>query len=151
MLPVRLPVELCAFLGASNGYSLTWTVKHDNATERGGLEVVTGRIRINGLSAITRLPLDSDDLSNIASSCSREAALAATTTSAPGGCDKAYGIAAFSLDSLCGVGEVALVYGGAPPNNGIPRKGAGSGEKGKRTSVAHLTSPEVWLHDMSCR
>ena len=153
----RLPTELRAFLGASDGFSLTWTAQrlHFDATaRRDNLDVVVGRIRINSLSAIKRLPLDSDDLSGIASSRARAAAAtAASSSSAPlggNGGGKAYGLAAFSLDSLCEVGVVALVYGGAPLNISYSRQCAGS-DKLKGASVAELTNPEVWLQDLSCR
>ncbi|CAM9372392.1 unnamed protein product, partial [Ascophyllum nodosum] len=152
-----LPTELRAFLGASDGFSLTWTAQrlHPDATaRRDNLDVVVGRIRINSLSAIKRLPLDSDDLSGIASSRARAAAAtAASSSSAPlggNGGGKAYGLAAFSLDSLCEVGVVALVYGGAPLNISYSRQCAGS-DKLKGASVAELTNPEVWLQDLSCR
>jgi len=150
-----------------------WTARQrappGGAGENGGGEgVIVGRVCVEPLSAITRIPLDADDLRDMASSRARAAAAAAaaararslprrrpsppssspaagdakvegisgarigqrrplgrpgvTADGAPssggfeagGNDDSTYGIAAFSLDSSCEVGRVALVYGGAP-------------------------------------
>ncbi len=226
LLPVlRLPVDLRAFLSASNGFSLAWTARQHVppgvAKEIGGEEgVVVGRVCVDPLSAITRIPLDADDLRDMASSRARAAAAAAAAARArslphrrpsppssspagdgkaegvsgagigerrpigrPGATDdgspssdgfdaggsySAYGIAAFSLDSSCEVGRVALVYGGAPTTGCVDGVGAGGpGDRGlgngsnnrrersrggAKASVAQeLSSPEVWLQDLSCR
>lgn len=226
LLPaLRLPLDLRAFLSASNGFSLAWTARQrvppGGAGEIGGEEgVVVGRVCVDPLSAITRIPLDGDDLRDMASSRARAAAAAAAAararllphrrpsppSSSPvgggkaegvsgagngerrplgrpgvkadgapssggfdaGGSDSAYGIAAFSLDSSCEVGRVALVYGGVPMAGcvdgvgaGGPRcRGLGNGNNdrrersrgGAKASVAQeLSNPEVWLQDLSCR
>lgn len=74
-----------------------------------------------------------------------------------------YGVAAFSLDSSCEVGRVALVYGGgggAPTLKGGTISNSSSmrvqqhpNGRGKPTtsSAVELVSPEVWFQDLSCR
>ncbi|CAM9690629.1 unnamed protein product, partial [Laminaria digitata] len=203
----RLPADIRAFLQTSDGFSLSWTAKHHN-TEGGegggGREAVIGSIHVDRLSAIKRVPLDADDLRDMAFSRTRASAGAARTGPlqprpspssssssplSPGGAHqardrgsdstagsggraegqapapahagggRAYGIAAFCLDSSCEVGRVALVYGGAPTGgDSSARRGVGVGtgaksreSKGKGASVAELASPEVWLQDVSCR
>ncbi|CAN0287442.1 unnamed protein product [Hapterophycus canaliculatus] len=79
--PYRLPADLRAFLGASNAFSLEWTADQRSQPSEGeGVgegKTVVGRTRVNGLSAITRVPLDADDLRDIATSRARAAAAAA--------------------------------------------------------------------------
>lgn len=163
-----------------------------------------GRICVDALSAITRVPMDADDLRDMASSRARAAAAAAAAararslprrrpcprSSSPSGdaqsngegravvgssvaadapssggvnaegYSSAYGMAAFCLDSSCEVGRVALVYGGAPIAGCIDGVGGSSssnnkhGERGggtKASATRELSSPEVWLQDLSCR
>ena len=183
-----------------------------------------GRIRIDRLSAMKRVPLDADDLRDMAFSRARASAGTVTSATATrplprpspaasfpvspdgvhqarggdndittassgraegqasahtsvsassavnhgngGGGDgsgegggggkgggRAYGIAAFCLDSSCEVGRVALVYGGSPTVGDTARRGVSVGRdrNGKGVAVAELASPEVWLQDMSCR
>lgn len=186
---------------------MSWSVKQHGSPGEGrgggGREVEVGRICVGRLASITRVPLDADDLSDMASSRARAAAVAAVDvartgsllrrpSSSPlasgGGSDHvrerggdirgqvaparrgvanisspsvgangdggAYGIAAFSLDSSCEVGRVALVYGGAPARSDAKRRGVSRKSReagGKGGMVVELASPEVWLQDMSCR
>lgn len=205
---LRLPEDLRAFFSASNGFSLAWTAKQISIPPSGGAGgsaegIVVGRICVDALSAITRVPLDADDLRDMASSRARAAAVAAAAAKArslprrrtcpcpsspseaksngegralvgssvaadtpssgggnTGGYSSAYGIAAFCLDSSCEVGRVALVYGGAPIAGGDygiegstssnkPRERSRAGTK--PSAARELSSPEVWLQDLSCR
>lgn len=172
----RLPEDLRAFLCTSDGLSLSWTVKlHGKGGEGGGpggssdREVVAGRIYVGGVSAITRIPLDADDLRSIklSSRCVADAIAADAPAPAPGALDldrddttgnrDAYDLAAFSIDSACEVGRVALVYG-VPRRSPPPRRRGSrscSGENSRVTSrsavEAWLVNPEVWIQDLSCR
>ncbi|CAN0515808.1 unnamed protein product [Ectocarpus sp. 12 AP-2014] len=83
--PYRLPEDLRAFLRTSNGFSLEWASKQQQRSpEEGGSggENVIGRIRVDSLSAMTRVPLDKDDLRDMAYSRARAAAAAAAAASA---------------------------------------------------------------------
>lgn len=189
----RLPEDLRAFLSSSDGFSLSWTVKLQGSGAGGGAEgegpggasnreVVAGRIRVDRVSAITRIPLDVDDLRSIKASSKASAAAAIAAVASVGGGvstfsvapappagaldfdggDPAenrdtYGVAAFSIDSACEVGRVALVYG-APRRSPPPPRGKKSCSGGSTTSVsscsgaeAGLVNPEVWIQDLSCR
>lgn len=208
LLPaLRLPEDLRAFLSASNGFSLTWTAgqRAQPPGDAGGSveDAVVGRICVDGLSAIMRVPLDADDLRDMASSRARASAAAAAaakarslsrrracpSSSSPsdaqsngegrplvgasvaadtpssggvnnkgGHSSSAYGIAAFCLDSSCEVGRVALVYGGAPIAGCVDDIGGGNSKHRERSrggtkasATRELSSPEVWLQDLSCR
>lgn len=203
---LRLPQDLRAFLTASNGFSLAWTARQRALPPGGGggngEDVVVGRICVDALSAITRVPLDADDLGDMASSRARAATAAAAAARArslphrracarsssprdaktndegptlvgpsvaadkpssgvanPEGYTSAYGIAAFCLDSSCEVGRVALVYGGAPIAGCADGVAGSSSDKhrersrgaAKASATRELSSPEVWLQDLSCR
>lgn len=206
---LRLPEDLRAFLRASNGFSLEWTARQRAPPPAGGAggsgeDVVVGRICVDTLSAMTRVPLDADDLRDMASSRARATAAAAAAGKASsfprrracprsssgsdatsngegrslagssvavdtpssggvntGGYSSAYGIAAFCLDSSCEVGRVALVYGGAPVAGCIDGIDGGSSSNNKHRDCSRggtkapttreLSSPEVWLQDLSCR
>lgn len=103
-------------------------------------DILVGRIGVNRLSSITRVPLDADDLRSIKSAPSNAAAAARVANGSLGssphkkhagvnadgsesrrrgsalalGDDDGrdmYGVAAFALDSACETGRVALVYG----------------------------------------
>lgn len=211
LLPtLRLPADLRAFLSASNGFSLAWTARQ-RAPPPGGAggsgDVFIGRVCVDALSAITRVPLDADDLRDVASSRARATAAAAAAAKARSlprgracprpfspspsdaksngegravvgssiaadasssggasseggyGSSSAYGIAAFCLDSSCEVGRVALVYGGDPIAGCIDDIGGRSNNKQrersrggtKASATRALSSPEVWLQDLSCR
>lgn len=208
-LVLRLPEDLRAFLSASNGFSLAWTARQRAPPLGGaggsGKEVAIGRICVDALSSITRVPLDADDLRDMASSRARAIAAAATAANArslprrrtcplsstPGdatsngegralvgssvgadapfsggvnseGYSSAYGIASFCLDSSCEVGRVALVYGGAPiagcddriagSSSSSSNKHRGRSRSGTKASATReLSSPEIWLQDLSCR
>ncbi|CAM9451377.1 unnamed protein product [Ectocarpus sp. 8 AP-2014] len=78
--PYRLPEDLRAFLRTSNGFSLGWTSKQQQRSpeeEGSGGDKVIGRIRVDSLSAMTRVPLDEDDLRDMAYARARAAAAAA--------------------------------------------------------------------------
>ncbi|CAN0091622.1 unnamed protein product [Ectocarpus sp. 4 AP-2014] len=77
--PYRLPEDVRAFLRTSNGFSLEWASKLQHSPEEegsGGVKVI-GRIRVDSLSAMTRVPLDEDDLRDMAYARARAAAAAA--------------------------------------------------------------------------
>ena len=199
---LRLPEDLRAFLSASNGFSLEWTARQRDPPPGGtggsGEDVAIGRICVDALSAIARVPLDADDLRDMTSSRARATAAAAAAAkarslpwrrarpgssspgdaksngkerplvgssvaadtpssggdnSSEGGYSSAYGIAAFCLDSSCEVGRVALVYGGAPIAGCIDGVGGNRSTPGgtKASATRELSSPEVWLQDLSCR
>lgn len=78
-----------------------------------------------------------------------EGKVAADEVDSPNGSGCDYGIAAFSLDSSCEVGRVVLVYGCAPLSDESTRQRPSC--KGQGPLVTEITSPEVWLQDMSCR
>eukprot|EP00752_Nemacystus_decipiens_P001796 g1735.t1 len=205
--PYRLPEDLRAFLSESNGFSLAWTARQRVPPPGGaqgiGEDVVVGRMCVDPLSAIKRVPLDADDLRDMTASRARATAAAAAAAKArslprrrggprssspddplsnggeralsrssvagdtpssggansEGGYSSAYGIAAFCLDSSCEVGRVALVYGGAPITGCIDDVGGSSNSKHrerrregtKALATRELSSPEVWLQDLSCR
>lgn len=78
--PPRLPEDLRAFLRTSNGFSLEWASKQQQRSpeeERNGSEKVIGRIHVDSLSAMTRVPLDEDDLRDMGYARARAAAAAA--------------------------------------------------------------------------
>lgn len=78
------------FLISSDGFSLSWTASHqekpcelqrDEGRGGGGEdEFVVGRIQIGSLSTITRVPLDADDLRDIAFSRARAVSTTASTS-----------------------------------------------------------------------
>eukprot|EP00903_Cladosiphon_okamuranus_P005387 g5378.t1 len=84
--PYRLPEDLRAFLSASNGFSLAWTARQHapppGGAGRNGGEVFIGRICVDALPTITRVPLDADDLRDMTSSRARATTAAAAAAKA---------------------------------------------------------------------
>ena len=132
--PFKLPEDLRAFLEVTNGLSLHWDVRVAGRTQP------FGRINVNNVDAIIRIPLESvfadDDVEEVDSlfehGGARGTAACCVAEPLPAGvCVKA----AFDLDKMCGCGVVALVYldSVAPhANHGIP-------------------PPRVYFQDLSCR